>query len=263
MKNMDLDGSLQHRVGKDISPKTPNRAYPYLKRLVQFLEHELEDVPHYYQGGFFIGQYTGEPRYTQDVDMTVVYLPTYERVKEVLSSFGRLLVSEGTISKYFIKSDTSERSSGGAKYYALDGSILFSIDIGFHENPLRTQALTIDDIGRVDVSCVEQMLCDKISSIYSDRRFRRVKDLFDAWHILTHCEIDDDAFIECLVRAGIAPLPSSNGPFTYDNIDRMEKSFDTVVVFPVDGKEAYPKPPFSEVIDVVGKFCARFSDAEV
>ena len=263
MKNMDLDGSLQHRVGKDISPKTPNRAYPYLKRLVQFLEHELEDVPHYYQGGFFIGQYTGEPRYTQDVDMTVVYLPTYERVKEVLSSFGRLLVSEGTISKYFIKSDVSERSSGGAKYYAPDGSILFSIDIGFHENPLRTQALTIDDIGQVNVSCVEQMLCDKISSIYSDRRFRRVKDLFDAWHILTHCEIDDDAFIECLVRAGIAPLPSNNGPFTEDNIERMEKSFSTISVYRVtDGAEII-KPDFWDIVNVVGDFCCRFSDSEV
>lgn len=162
-------------------------------------------MPHYYQGGFFIGEYTGEPRYTQDVDMTVVYLPSYERVKEVLSNYGELLLNEGQISKYTVKPQTSERSSGGAKYYSLDGSVLFSIDIGYHENPLHTEALTLKEIGTVNVSCVEQMLCDKVSAIYSDRKFRRIKDLFDAWHILTTCEIDDAIFIECLTRAGIAP----------------------------------------------------------
>lgn len=263
MRKMDLTGGLERRVGKDLSPKTPNRAYPYLKRLVQYLEKELSDVPHYYQGGFFIGNYTGEPRYTQDVDMTVVYLPSYERVKDVLGDFGNLLLAEGTISKFSVKSNTSERSSGGAKYYAPDGSILFSIDIGFHENPLRTQAVAISDIGTVSVSCVEQMLCDKVSAIYSDRKFRRVKDLFDAWHILSACKIDDDIFIECLVRAGIAPLPSSNGPFTYDNVDRMEEAYNSVVVFTVESKEAYSKPTFAEVVELVGGFCARFSDAEV
>lgn len=56
---------------------------------------------------------------------------------------------------------------------------------------------------------------------------------------------------------------ASMGPFTYDNVDRMEESFDNIVIFLVDGKEACPKPSFAEVIDVVGSFCARFSDAEV
>lgn len=263
MRKMDLTGGLERRVGKDLSPKTPNRAYPHLKRLVQYLEKELSDVPHYYQGGFFIGNYTGEPRYTQDVDMTIIYLPTYERVKTALTSFGELLFGEGVISRYAVKPSTSERNSGGAKYYALDGSILFSVDIGYHENPLQTQALTISGLGTVSVSCVEQMLCDKVSALYSDRRLRRIKDLFDAWHILSVCEIDDSIFIDCLTRAGIAPLPSSDGPFTYDNVDRMEAAYNSVVVFPVGSREAYPKPTFAEVVELVGGFCARFSDAEV
>lgn len=38
MKKMDLTGTQSHRVGKDLSPRTPDRAWPYLKKLVQFLE---------------------------------------------------------------------------------------------------------------------------------------------------------------------------------------------------------------------------------
>lgn len=263
LKKMDLDGNLKSRIGKDISPKTPGRAYPYLKRLVQYFEQELHDVPHYYKGGFFIGEYTGEPRYTQDVDMSVVYLSTYERVKEVLTSFGEMLLSSGEISKYIIKAEASESSSGGAKYYALDGSILFSTDIGYQENPMSVQAVNIQDVGPVTVSRVEQMLCDKVAALYSDRKFRRVKDLFDAWHILSNCQVDEDVFIQCLVNAGKAPLPSCDGPFTYENIDRMEQSYNSLVIFPVFGKKAYTAPKFEEVVDVVGGFCARFSDAEV
>lgn len=248
---------------RSISPKSPDRAYPYLHRLVLYLEKELKDIPHYYQGGFFIGEYTKEPRYTQDVDLTLVYIDSYEDIKKILASFGEDLVAEGVVSKYLIKDAASERNSGGAKYYALDGSILFSIDIGYHEDALSTNVLTVSDFGEICVTTVEQMLCDKVAALYSDRKFRRVKDLFDAWHLLTSCSINDDKFIQCLVRADIAPLPSSTGPFTEDSIDRMERSFETVTIYGAkDGKEI-DKPDFWDIVRVVGDFCCRFSDSEV
>ncbi len=263
MKKMDLDGSLARRVGKDVSPKTPGRAYPYLEQLVKFLEKELPDVPHYYQGGFFLGVYTKQPRYTQDVDMSIIELSAYERVKDVLIKFGEKLVIEGMISDFVVKPTTSERSSGGAKYYAMDGSVLFSIDIGYHEKPLRTVTLYPTSVGRLRITTVEQMLCDKASALYSSRRRRRIKDLFDAWHIISTCDLDDSSFISCLSDRNLYPLPSVDGPFTYTSIEGMEEAYGTLLMVQAKNNRAFSMPSFSEVVEVVGTYFSKFSDAEV
>lgn len=263
MKKMDLDGTLAHRVGKDVSPKTPGRAYPYLLRLVQFLEKELPDVPHYYKGGFFIGEYTKEPRYTQDVDMSVMELSAYERVKDVLRKLGDELVASGEISKYVVKEQASERSSGGAKYYAPEGSILFSVDIGYQETPCTTVALDMDDVGNIRVSTVEQMLSDKLSALFSDRRLRRIKDIYDAWHILTHCDVDMNKVILCLDRRGLYPLSADMVPLTDERLPAIQHAYESLAIYSRATNMPVAKPDFFEVAQVVGAFYSNITDAEV
>lgn len=112
MKKMDLMGSLPKRVPRNVSPHTPGRAYPHLVSLVQYLEKQLPDVAHFYQGGFFIGECTKEPRYTQDVDMSILSLSAYTRVKEILEAYGDALQASGIISRYLVKDTASERHSG-------------------------------------------------------------------------------------------------------------------------------------------------------
>lgn len=260
MREMNLE---PNRPRRDVSPRTPGRAHPYLLGLVQYLEENLSDVTHFYQGGFFIGEYTKEPRYTQDVDMSITELSSYERVKQVLNAYGTKLQEAGTISKYLVKSEASERHSGGAKFYAPDGSVLFSVDIGFHEKPLRTVAIEMNDVGRVSITTVEQMLCDKLSALFSDRRQRRIKDLFDAWHILTTCSVDVNELILCLDQRGLYPLKSEDGPFTYSHIMTVEDAYGRLVVYDVGAERERKIPMFSDIVEVVGSFCARLSDSEV
>lgn len=259
VKRMNFD----RRVGKDISPRTPGRAHPHLLALLKFLEQELPDIQHYYQGGFFIGEYTKEPRYTQDLDMSILELPAYERVKQALVKYGDYLTSTNVISRYAVKDSVSERSSGGAKFYAPDGSTLFSIDIGFHEIPLQTVAIEISDVGNISITTVEQMLCDKLSALFSDRRLRRIKDLYDAWHILTTCQVDAQQLIFCLNQRNLFPLPSVDAPFTDDHIVRVEAAYNTLSVVDVGNERAKELPKFSNVIEVVGGFYITLTDAEV
>lgn len=260
MREMDLERS---RPRRNVSPRTPGRAHPYLLGLVQYLEENLSDVAHFYQGGFFIGEYTKEPRYTQDVDMSITELSSYERVKQVLNAYGTKLQEAGVVSKCLVKSEASERHSGGAKFYAPDGSILFSADIGFHEKPLRTVAIEMNDVGRVSITTVEQMLCDKLSALFSDRRQRRIKDLFDAWHILTTCNVDVNELILCLDQRGLYPLKSEDGPFTYSHIMTVEDAYGRLIVYDVGAERECKIPAFSDIVEVVGSFCARLSDSEV
>lgn len=263
MRELNLKGEQPARPRRDVSPRTPGRAYPHLLSLVKYLETNLTDVQHFYQGGFFIGEYTKEPRYTQDVDMSILDISAYERVKEVLSAYGEQLLTEGAIGRYSIKDSASERHSGGAKYYSPDGSILFSIDIGFHEKPLETVAVDVDNIGHITITTVEQMLCDKLSAMFSDRRQRRVKDLFDAWHLLTTCEVDKEKLIICLDKRGLYPLKSEDAPFTDSRLDVMESSYNTLRIYSKRTDELISIPDFWEIVRVVGNFYSDFTDAEV
>lgn len=263
MKELQLQGGIPERSRRDVSPRIPGRAHPYLVALVRYLERNLIGIDHFYQGGFFIGEYTREPRYTQDVDMSILDLSAYERVKEVLSSYGEELISVGTISRYLVKDSASERHSGGAKYYAPDGSILFSIDIGFHEKQLDTVAIDIDDIGNVTITTVEQMLCDKLSALFSDRRQRRIKDLYDAWHLITTCEIDREHLILCLDRRGLFPLKSEDSPFNLAVVDRVEDAYSRLDVVDVCTNRARMLPDFSEIDKVLTDFLSGLTDSEV
>lgn len=260
MREMNLESD---RPRRDVSLRTPGRAHPYLLGLVQYLEENLPDVAHFYQGGFFIGEYTKEPSYTQDVDMSITELSSYERVKQVLNAYGTKLQEAGVISKYLVRSEASERHSGGAKFYAPDGSILFSVDIGFHEKPLRTVAIEMNDVGRVSITTVEQMLCDKLSALFSDRRQRRIKDLFDAWHILTTCSVDVNELILCLDQRGLYPLKSEDGPFTDANLPKVESAYRTLRVYSRVTGYTIDLPEFWEVVQVLGDFYCDLTDSEV
>lgn len=126
-----------------------------------------------------------------------------------------------------------------------------------------TVAIDVDNIGQLVVTTVEQMLCDKLSALFSDRRQRRIKDLYDVWHLLTTCDINVQKLILCLNRRGLYPLRSEDGPFTYDHIDVTEDAYSRVVVYNVGTERARSMPTFAELIETIGGFCAQLSDAEV
>lgn len=132
------------------------------------------------------------PRATVDVDFSIQTREYYNAVKEVLRSIGENLVNDGLFNEFSVKEDATETCSGGLDLKRGTGSQKkLGVDVGVHDI---THGIVPVNILGVDVSrfSVERMLSDKLSAIYSRKRFRRPKDLYD-FYIITNCfDVDLD-----------------------------------------------------------------------
>lgn len=64
----------------------------------------------------------------------------------------------------------------------------------------------------------EKMLCDKVSATYSTKQFRRTKDLYDIYQILSRVDIDGGKFHLEMLNKGVVIGPELS-PFRGEAID--------------------------------------------
>lgn len=117
--------------------------------------------------------------------------------------------------------------------------------------------------GTVTLTSAEQVLADKLSVLFSSKRYRRSKDLYDIWQIINNCSINEQSLVECLYVRGIYPLPASQAPFGEECYTKMEHAYNTLQIRDPDTEALTSKPPFSEAVASVGKFTASLMEAEV
>lgn len=255
MKKMDLFGERLPAVEMTFIRRN------LLIRLVKF----LEDSPYIgadtltFKGGLFLGEYTGRPRYTQDVDASIITADAYLRVREVLKEFGEMLISEDIIHEYDVKEDVIPGRSGGAKYIDAKGRVLLSIDVSLHGDVLLDTMIVDTTIaGTLRLTTIEQVVCDKLSVLFTRSCFRRAKDLYDMWLILSNCAPDVQKVAELLNARNAFPLPLERAPFRDDCIKEMEHAYDRFILKDPISEEPLSKPPYSEVVTKVGAFMTKF-----
>lgn len=262
MKKMDLmSGNFKHQ---HVGASTSN-SRELLTRLTQYIVSApvLSKDLLVFKGGLFLGEHTGHPRYTQDVDMSIVSSDTYVRLKCVLTEFGNILQSEGVIASYEIQDDVVVGRSGGAKFRNANNMVLLSIDISLGGEALDTIVMDTSVAGTVRLESVEQVLADKLTVLYSRKRFRRSKDLYDVWQIITSCSPNIDALVSCLLKRDLYPLPLDLAPFREECYLQMEHAYNTLQVRDPVTEQNINKPTFLEVVEVVGKFTSKLMEAEV
>lgn len=230
-----------------------------LVRLVSYLNEQLPADTLTFKGGLFLGEYTGKPRYTQDVDASILSHSGYAMVRNALQSFGEQLVEEGVIARYEIKDDVVEGRSGGAKYYDSKDRVALSIDISLHGGtPLDTMVMDTSIAGQLRLTTIEQIVCDKLSVCFTRSRFRRAKDLYDLWLILQSCTPNVAKVRELLAQREAYPLPVEKAPFRDDCIVQMEHAYNKFILRDPYSETEQDKPDFKEVVRATSGFMSKF-----
>lgn len=220
---------------------------------VKFLVPRLPTDAVTLKGGFVLGELTGAPRYTADIDMSLLGGASYDNLKPLLVQYGELLKQEGRCCQYEVVPDVIPgRRSGGVTYYgATPQDLLFSVDISESECAFDTITINMTGVGKVVVTSVEQVMSDKLTVLFSKKRFRRVKDVIDIYTILSTCSVDWAKVIDCLNRRGNWPLPADKYPFTEERLEQLEHAYDKYVLQNVDGSVVECKTPFKEVVQKI------------
>lgn len=230
--------------------------------LVGFINNRLPVDKLIYKGGLFLNLHTGVSRYTQDVDLTIQDEELYVDFCKVLAEYGDKLVASGEIFRYEIKDTIEEHMSGGARYYDANDRVVLSIDVSFHINGLDSVVVESNEFGRVRISSVEQIIADKCASLFSRKRFRRAKDLYDLWLIVFNCTWDNEKLRKCLESRDIYPLPIALNPYREECISEMKKAYEKLLVRDPVSEEQMDKPDFATVVKYTSRFMTKFMEAE-
>lgn len=217
------------------------------------------------KGGFVLGELTGAPRYTADIDMSLLGAVPYDNLKPILVQYGELLKREGKCCQYEVVPDVIPgRRSGGVTYYgSTPQDLLFSVDISESECAFDTITINMAGVGSVVVTSVEQVMSDKLTVLFSKKRFRRVKDVIDIYTILNTCSVDWAKVIECLARRDNWPLPADKYPFTEERLEQLEHAYDKYVLQDIDGNVVEHKTPFKEVVQKIASAIWPLINTEV
>jgi hypothetical protein len=100
---------------------------------------------------------------------------------------------------------------------------------------------------------VERMLSDKVHVVFSSKRFRRTKDLYDIYFLLENFDVDFKRFKELLYKRGDIDL--NENPFKEEVLIQYEHAWEKLVVKSVYSDTVLVKPTFKAVIERLGYFC--------
>lgn len=210
-----------------------------------------------FKGGYVLTKLMpDEARATEDIDFSIYDYKQYAIIKDVLAEMAECLKNYGVITEYTIKEDIGERSSGGIHMKAVDGSSDIKIDIGWHDLSYGITSWSYQgfNCNRFEV---ERMLSDKISAIYSRKRFRRTKDLYDFYILTSNFDVNLATLRDYVVKRGL--IDWNADPFREDVMREYAYAYNKLTVKSISGVEII-KPEFNVVIDRLRYFMSRYND---
>lgn len=204
-----------------------------------------------FKGGYMLNQLMPEvSRMTRDVDFSVDSAEQYERIKVILKDIGEYLVQNEIISCYKIKDSITPTSSGGVDFYDNNSKCL-GVDVGWHQLVSGTKWYDLK-LGRVHAFSVERMLSDKIHAIFTPKRFRRTKDLYDVYYLLENFDVDYKKFKKCIELRG--EIDWDKSPFREEVLVQYLHAWNKLEVRSCITNELINKPDFNLVINRLSNF---------
>ena len=211
------------------------------------------------KGGYLLSKILpAASRQTVDIDFSILKKSYYENVKILLNAIGTTLMNNNVISDFKIKDTIEETQSGGIDFHLIKGRAM-GIDVGLH-------SLNYDiiewNINNKDVNgfSIERMLADKISAIYSRKRFRRPKDLYDFYILTDNFDVKIKTLLDYINKKTELDIKAS--PLQDFILTEYEKAYSKLIVNSSINAEIN-KPEFNKIIDRLWIFeCSLFNNPQ-
>lgn len=242
-------------VGQDIKIDKNSSREDILDFIMVFLCERIDLKFSAFKGGYVLTKLMPDcARVTEDIDLSVSTERQYYDIIPVLNDLGEHLLKLGIIVSYEVKTTIGEHSSGGITM-ATDGNTKnLKIDIGWHDLSWGIANWTCEgfDCRRFEV---ERMLSDKLSAIYSRKRFRRTKDIYDFYILTNNFDVDMVKLRKYVDLRGV--IDWSADPFREVVMTEYSKAYNALKVTTING-EAIMKPAFEVVIGQLQMFMNKY-----
>lgn len=203
-----------------------------------------------FKGGYVLSKVLpkNDVRGTRDIDFSILRKVYYSDVKDVMIAIGDDLIATGICSTYEIKDTVEPIMSGGVKYYMADGTKSIGIDVGLHDITWGIHKVFITG-NTVNAFTPELMLSDKISAMFTRKRFRRSKDIYDLYVITNNFDVDLAELTRCIKKRG--ELDYGLSPLRDEIMDGYKHAYDMldININHTEYGNSVLKPDFNTVID--------------
>lgn len=109
----------------------------------------------------------------------------------------------------------------------------------------------------VPVYSYEKMLGDKIDANFSRQQFRRTKDLYDIYKIITSVCIDGESLHREIMNRGIDIISSQYSPFSADALPKWIHAWDRLIIQDRNGLQRN-LPLLQEVLGMYLRFIEEY-----
>lgn len=235
----ELDVQEKMTITKD-SPREDILDY-----IMIFLCERIDIKLSVFKGGYVLTKLMpDEARMTEDIDFSISEEHQYYGIIPVLEDLGNDLIRLGVITGYEVKPTIGERSSGGIHMMTPGNIPDLKIDIGWHD-----LSWGVSSWSCVGFDCkrfeIERMLSNKISAIYSRKRFRRTKDIYDFYILTNNFDVSLPKLKEYIINRGL--IDWNADPFREEVVTQYAKAYDKLTVATCDGR-IINKPELNKIL---------------
>ena len=228
---------------------TEQRCYKCLDSIFELLINSDIVNSLVFKGGYILKSKTKESRATSDIDLSLDSYNSFLNILSTLKLISENLISKGYIDKYIIQDNLQLGKSARIRFIH-NQATLCHIDISIHDISYGTTSLIIND-NSISVFSLERMMADKLSVLFSDTRYRRAKDLYDVYQILSTCNLNGDTLRYCIQARNI---DFSNSPFTEANLKKLEHAYNKLNIKEYNTLNILTKPLFTDILEKLGRF---------
>lgn len=198
------------------------------KELLDLAKYVVNTLPFdtiTFGGGLIMPLYTGEWRFTRDINIEIETVDQYLAVVEAFTNYGEYLVEHGIIGSYEVTDCITCACGGGVKFRDATNCILFSADVSLGSGDHLKRTINLDGVGKILAVTLESIIADKLYVLFSDRRYRILKDLPDVSIISKLCVINLDTVRDLMSKRESWPLNLDEYPLTEERLIEYQKAF--------------------------------------
>lgn len=253
----NMDTTSRESVKPTITKDSPREEI--LDYIMLFICERIDIKIPVFKGGYVLTKLIPDvARATEDIDFSISEARQYEDLKMVLDDLGKNLMQLDIIDSYEIKPTIGERSSGGITMNMPTNKNL-KIDIGWHDLSYGVTNWKWEgfECNRFEI---ERMLADKISAIFSRKRFRRTKDIYDFYVLTNNFDVSMKKLIEYINSRGL--IDWNADPFRVEVVEQYAIAYDKLIVTTIEGEEI-KKPELNNILSRLKEFVDNYDELKV